>query len=106
MGGLWRLDRMELWDMDNWLMLEQDQEIAEEKEVVGSIIDIFDKKGLQSLFWDEIEDSFESTVYEDLVNSFDEDYEEEDDDAGNDSEEDDEDDEEDDDDTDNDTEED
>jgi len=66
---------MELWDMDNWLMLEQDQEIVEEKEVVGSIIDIFDKKGLQSLFWDEIDDSFESTVYEELINSFDEDYE-------------------------------
>ena len=36
---------MEWWDMDNWLMLEQDQEIVEDKAAVGSIIDIFDKKG-------------------------------------------------------------
>jgi len=61
--------------MDNWLMLEQDQEIVEDKAAVGNIIDIFDKKGLQSLLWNDIDDNFESRVCEELINSFDEDYE-------------------------------
>jgi len=59
--------------MDIWTMLDKDQEMVEDEAVVGSIIDIFDKKGLQSLLWDEINDNFESTVCEELINSFDED---------------------------------
>ena len=39
---------MEWWNMDIWTMLDKDQEMVEDEAVVGSIIDIFDKKGEKS----------------------------------------------------------
>ena len=66
---------MDLWDMDAWMKVEEDLLFREDPDdtFVDSLVQMLNMKGLQSAFWGEINNSFESTVCLDLASSCDED---------------------------------